>query len=106
VLVQTPDAAWVIRGADAIHLNGSIRAKYLTPEGQQPCGGLLDEMDDVTIVVTRHSGSAGISPPSWELGHEQPRYKRVRPSRLVISLRGWGGRAVLPALGADRSCAR
>lgn len=60
VLVQAPDAAWVIgtgpatiaHGADATRLNGSIRAKYFTPEGLQACGGLLDEMDDVTIVVT------------------------------------------------------
>ena len=59
VLVQTPEAAWVlgvgpatiVTGADAVRHRDSIRRKYLTPRGQQSCGDLLDEMDDVTILV-------------------------------------------------------
>jgi hypothetical protein len=60
VLVHTPDAAWVIGTGPATiaapgegrRLHDRIRAKYLTPEGRRACGGLLDEIDDVTIVVT------------------------------------------------------
>ena len=60
VLVQTPDAAWVLGTGPATiaapgegtRLRDRIRAKYLTPAGRQSCDGLLDEMDDVTIVVT------------------------------------------------------
>ncbi len=60
VLVQAPDPAWVlgsgpagvVTGDDAVQHRDRIRAKYLTPGGQQACGDLLDEMDDVAIVVT------------------------------------------------------
>lgn len=60
VLVQTPEAAWVlgtgaaavVSGADAVQHRDRIRAKYLTQSGQRACGGLLDEMDDVAIIVT------------------------------------------------------
>ncbi len=60
VLVHTPDAAWVIgegpavvaAGGEGRRLRDRIRAKYLTSEGLQACVGLLDEMDDVTIVVS------------------------------------------------------
>lgn len=59
VLVQTPEAAWVlgtgmatiVRGADVARHRNSIRSKYLTASGRQACGQLLDEMDDVIIVV-------------------------------------------------------
>ena len=59
VLVQTPEAAWVrgtgpatiLTGPDAVGHRDSIRAKYLTARGQQACGDLLDEMDDVIILV-------------------------------------------------------
>jgi len=59
VLVQTPEAAWVlgagpatiVRGAAAVRHHDAIRAKYFTARGQEACGGLLDEMDDVVILV-------------------------------------------------------
>ncbi len=59
VLVQIPEAAWVlgvgpaaiVRGADAVGHHDNIRAKYLTEGGQEACGRLLDEMDDVIILV-------------------------------------------------------
>lgn len=60
LLVQTPEAAWVsgsgpatlVRGAEATRLSDSIRAKYLTDQGQKECGSVLAELDDVTIVLT------------------------------------------------------
>lgn len=60
VLVQTPEAAWVLGSGPATVVSGiqaadhreSIRSKYLTASGQQACSGLLDEMDDLTIVIT------------------------------------------------------
>lgn len=59
VLVQTPEAAWVlaagratiVSGAAAVRHQAAIRAKYLTARGQEACGDLLDEMDDIVIVV-------------------------------------------------------
>lgn len=59
VLVQTPEASWVlgsgpatiVSGADAVGHRESLRSKYLTPAGQRACGDLLDEMDDVAILV-------------------------------------------------------
>ncbi len=59
VLVQTPDAAWVlgvgtatfVTEADAERHRRRIRAKYLTAAGQAACCDLLDEMDDVIILV-------------------------------------------------------
>ena len=59
VLVQTPEASWVlgagpatiVSGRDAVRHRDSIRSKYLTPAGRQACGQLLDEMDDVIILV-------------------------------------------------------
>jgi len=59
VLVQTPEAAWVlgtgpahtVSGGNALRHHDSIRTKYLTARGQEACGDLLDEMDDVVILV-------------------------------------------------------
>lgn len=63
ILVQTPDAAWVlgtgsatvVQGADAAPAHDRLRAKYFSPAGRQACDGLLDEMDDVAILVTPDS---------------------------------------------------
>jgi len=70
VLVQTPEAAWVlgagpatiVSGADAEPHCDRIRAKYLTERGQEACGALLDEMDDVIILVEPTHWL------SWDLG--------------------------------------
>jgi PPOX class probable F420-dependent enzyme len=59
VLVQTPEAAWVLGsgaatvlgGSDAAPHHESLRSKYLTPAGRRACDGLLDEMDDVIILI-------------------------------------------------------
>lgn len=59
VLVQTPEAAWVLGAGPATVVGGSvaahhrerIRAKYLTARGQEACGEFLDEMDDVVVAV-------------------------------------------------------
>lgn len=59
VLVQTPEAAWVLGVGPAAVIGGEaaarhherIRAKYLTAVGRQSCEELLNAMDDVTILV-------------------------------------------------------
>lgn len=70
VLVQTPEASWVlgsgparvVGGPESRRLNEGIRGKYLTAAGEEACGRVLADVDDVTIVVTPERWLA------WDVG--------------------------------------